>query len=161
MLVFLAVDHIRDAAEMKAKRIRFSDDIQSVEALEYDRKNPYWTAKIPNAEEWMQIRRELDDYKRHEMLIHPESRWMTAFHRPPVTRDNQQWRAKKSAEAGNHTSDDHSHQWLIPRDSLLIVYLLVAVLVALSSFAQWLLPTDDGLFVNHWTLIEDCIETCT
>ncbi|XP_065891283.1 phosphatase and actin regulator 1-like isoform X2 [Dysidea avara] len=69
--------------ELREKRIliRFADYAEVIDALEYDRKaDKPWTRLKP--EDKAEIRKELNEFKRFEMEVHPESEYMTRFHKP-------------------------------------------------------------------------------
>ena len=63
----------------RGRRIRFDDRVQVGIAADYDRRNPYMHDLT--AEEAAEIFDELNQYKRFEMFVHPESRYLTEFHR--------------------------------------------------------------------------------
>jgi phosphatase and actin regulator 4 len=61
--------------------IRFADYAEVVDADEYDRRaDKPWT-KLRPADK-AAIRKELNDFKSTEMAVHPESAYMTRFHKP-------------------------------------------------------------------------------
>lgn len=69
--------------ELREKRIliHFADYAEVVECEEYDRRaDKPWTRLRP--EDKAAIRKELNDFKRAEMSVHPESEYMTRFHKP-------------------------------------------------------------------------------
>ncbi|XP_063075627.1 phosphatase and actin regulator 1-like isoform X2 [Engraulis encrasicolus] len=61
--------------------IRFSDYVDVADAQDYDRRaDKPWTRLT--AADKAAIRKELNDYKSHEMEVHESSRHLTRFHRP-------------------------------------------------------------------------------
>uniref|UniRef100_A0AC35TGC7 Phosphatase and actin regulator n=1 Tax=Rhabditophanes sp. KR3021 TaxID=114890 RepID=A0AC35TGC7_9BILA len=68
--------------ELKYKQIiKFNDYVEVMEAEMYDRKSGKpWTKMTPT--EKAIIRKELNDYKLTEMVVHEDSRVYTRFHRP-------------------------------------------------------------------------------
>lgn len=61
--------------------IRFADYAEVIEAEGYDRRaDKPWTRLRP--EDKASIRKELNEFKRYEMNVHPESQYMTRFHKP-------------------------------------------------------------------------------
>jgi len=68
--------------ELKEKQIiKFNDYVEVTEAEIYDRKGEKpWTRLTPS--EKALIRKELNDFKATEMLVHEESKIFTRFHRP-------------------------------------------------------------------------------
>ncbi|XP_062507346.1 phosphatase and actin regulator 4A-like [Corticium candelabrum] len=69
--------------ELRDKKIliRFADYAEVVDADEYDRRaDKPWTKLRPSDK--AAIRKELNDFKSTEMEVHPESAYMTRFHKP-------------------------------------------------------------------------------
>jgi phosphatase and actin regulator 4 len=69
--------------ELREKNIliHFADYAEVIDAEEYDRKAPKpWTMLRP--EDKAAIRKELNEFKRFEMEVHPDSEYMTRFHKP-------------------------------------------------------------------------------
>ncbi len=68
--------------ELKRKKIlRFDEYVHETEVEKYGRKaDKPWTRLT--ATDKAQIRKELNDFKQHEMPVHPESEKYTRFHKP-------------------------------------------------------------------------------
>ncbi|KAI6229013.1 hypothetical protein M3Y99_01160000 [Aphelenchoides fujianensis] len=68
--------------ELREKQIiKFNDFVEVTEADEYCRKSDKpWTRLTPS--EKALIRKELNDFKANEMMVHEESKIFTRFHRP-------------------------------------------------------------------------------
>jgi phosphatase and actin regulator 4 len=68
--------------ELRERNIlKFAEYAEVVECEDYDRRaDKPWTRLRP--EDKAAIRKELNEYKKTEMEIHPESQYMTRFHKP-------------------------------------------------------------------------------
>jgi phosphatase and actin regulator 3 len=61
--------------------IHFADYAEVIECEDYDRRaDKPWIRLRP--EDKAAIRKELNEFKRHEMTVHPESEYMTRYHKP-------------------------------------------------------------------------------
>ena len=69
--------------ELRDRRIliHFADYAEGMECEDYDRRaGKPWKRLRP--EDKAAIRKELNEFKKHEMAVHPDSEYMTRYHKP-------------------------------------------------------------------------------